>query len=156
MAFSGGQMLAAFTLGFLLMAFCAEARVCMSPSKFYKRSPCKNVRCTAACHKEHFKGGYCSSKKSIVGDELNEDNDDNRFRKPPKKKRCICTFPCGSKAPPPPSEPEVPEPPGEPVVPEPPSKDPKKKPPPPPYERGMPVPPSGEHKKKKLPPAADQ
>ncbi|KAF7025663.1 hypothetical protein CFC21_037822 [Triticum aestivum] len=149
MAFSGAQMLAAFTMGFLLMAFCVEARVCMSPSKSYKRSPCKNVRCTAACHKEHFKGGYCSSKKSIVGDDLNEDNEENFYKKRPKKKTCMCTYEC-SKAPPPPSEPDVPEPPGEPVVP-----DPQKKPPPP-YERDVPEPPLGEHKKKKKPPAADQ
>ncbi|EMS57051.1 hypothetical protein TRIUR3_21316 [Triticum urartu] len=149
MAFSGAQMLAAFTMGFLLMALCVEARVCMSPSKSYKRSPCKNVRCTAACHKEHFKGGYCSSKKSIVGDDHNEDNEENFYKKRPKKKTCMCTHECG-KAPPPPSEPDVPEPPGEPVVP-----DPQKKPPPP-YERDVPEPPLGEHKKKKPPPAADQ
>ncbi|XBI67956.1 hypothetical protein VPH35_047222 [Triticum aestivum] len=140
MAFSGAQMLAAFTMGFLLMAF---------SNKSYKRSPCKNVRCTAACHKEHFKGGYCSSKKSIVGDDLNEDNEENFYKKRPKKKTCMCTYEC-SKAPPPPSEPDVPEPPGEPVVP-----DPQKKPPPP-YERDVPEPPLGEHKKKKKPPAADQ
>ncbi|EMS56698.1 hypothetical protein TRIUR3_19490 [Triticum urartu] len=86
MAFSGAQMLAAFTLDILLMAFCAEARVCMSPSKWYKGDPCKNVRCTKACHKEHFKGGFCSTKKLIVDDELNEDNSDNSFGKWPKKK----------------------------------------------------------------------
>ncbi|XP_044973261.1 major pollen allergen Art v 1-like [Hordeum vulgare subsp. vulgare] len=142
MAFSGAQMLAAFTLAFLLMAFCAEARVCMSPSKLYKgKGPCKNVRCTATCHKEHFKGGFCYSKKSLVGDELNEDNDNHIFRKPPKKekekKKCMYTFPCG-KGPAPPSEPDVPEPPpAEPELPEPPSKGPTKKPPPPPYERDM-------------------
>ncbi|KAM3231200.1 hypothetical protein ACQJBY_029578 [Aegilops geniculata] len=117
MAFSGTQMLAAFTLGILLIAFCAEAQVCMSPSKWYKGNPCKNVRCTKACHKEHFKGGFCSSKKSIVDDELNEDNGDNNFGKRPKKKSkksCMCTFPCG-QTPPPPSEPDVPEPPEVPV-----------------------------------------
>ncbi|KAF7025666.1 hypothetical protein CFC21_037825 [Triticum aestivum] len=113
MAFSGTQMLAAFTLGILLMAFCVEAQACMSRSKSYK-GPCKKLRCTKACHKEHFKGGFCTSKKSIVDDELNEDDGENGFQKPPRKKLCICTSSC-SQAPPPPSEPHVPEPPEVPV-----------------------------------------
>ncbi|KAF7025590.1 hypothetical protein CFC21_037758 [Triticum aestivum] len=141
MAFSGAQILTAFTLGFLLMAFCAEARVCTTPSKWGQRSMCKTTACIGACQYEHFKGGYCSDEKSIVGYEVNEDNDGNYFHIP-KRKTCMCTYECRKK-PTTTVRTYVPKPPGEPEVP-----DPKKKKKPPPYERDVPEPPSGENKKK--------
>ncbi|KAF7039634.1 hypothetical protein CFC21_049595 [Triticum aestivum] len=127
MAFSGAQILTAFTLGFLLMAFCAEARLCTAPSKWGQMSICKTTACIGACQYENFKDGYCSS------------NDGNYFHIP-KRKTCMCRYEC-RKNPTTTVRTYVPKPPGEPEVP-----DPKKKSPP--YERDVPEPPAGENKKK--------
>ncbi|VAH84046.1 unnamed protein product [Triticum turgidum subsp. durum] len=127
MAFSGAQILAAFTLGFLLMAFCVEAKICTAPSKWGQMSTCKTTACIGACQYEHFKGGYCSS------------NDGNYFHIP-KRKTCMCTYDCW-KNPTTTVRTYVHKAPGEPEVP-----NPKKKSPP--YERDVPEPPSGENKKK--------